>query len=377
MISIAQPLIGEDEKRAVMEVLDSGHIAQGPRVQQFEEEFAAWTGTRYAIAVSSGTAALHLALLAHDIGPGDQVITSSFSFMASASTIALSGAQPRFADIEPAYFTLDPEKILRQMTPSVRAIIPVHLFGQACDMDAISEIAERYGLIVIEDACQAHGAKWQGRMVGSFGTACYSFYPTKNMTTGEGGMVTTNDADLADRLRLLRNHGMRQRYVHETLGYNLRMMDMQAAIGLVQLGKVDQWNRQRQTNAEYLTEQLQSVAGVVTPQVRPGAEHVFHQYTVRVPNRSEVVQELQKAEIGVGIYYPTPIHLQQPFAARSLYTNLPVTEASALEVLSLPVHPSLSTQQLDTIVCELSAAVAKATAEITNMENTNPERVTV
>jgi dTDP-4-amino-4,6-dideoxygalactose transaminase len=231
-------MIGEEEKQALLEVLNSGHLAQGPKVQQFEEQFAAWVGARYAIAVSSGTAALHLALLAHGIGRGDRVITSSFSFMASASTIALTGAQPHFADIEAQYFTIDPEQILRQYTPHVRAIIPVHLFGQACDMEAIGEIADRYGLIVIEDACQAHGAKLNGRPVGSHGTACYSFYPTKNMTTGEGGMVTTNDAAIADRLRLLRNHGMRQRYVHEMLGYNLRMMDMQAALGIVQLQKV-------------------------------------------------------------------------------------------------------------------------------------------
>jgi dTDP-4-amino-4,6-dideoxygalactose transaminase len=357
MITIAQPVIGEEEKQAVMAVLDSGQLAQGPKVQEFEEEFAAWSGTKYAVAVSSGTAALHLALLAHEIGRGDHVITSSFSFMASASTVALTGAQPHFADIEPEYFTIDPEQIIRQYTPHVRAIIPVHLFGQACDMEAISEIAERYGLIIIEDACQAHGAKINGRKVGSFGTACYSFYPTKNMTTGEGGMITTNDATIADRLRLLRNHGMRQRYLHEMVGYNLRMMDLQAAIGLVQLRKLEQWNHQRQANAAYLTKALQGVPFVTVPSIRPGAEHVFHQYTVRVPNRNEVARELQQRGIGTGIYYPLPIHRQQPFADHAYYSYLPITEASAADVLSLPVHPSLTTQDLDTIVQTLCAVL--------------------
>ena len=360
MITIAQPLIGEEEKQAVMEVLNSGQLAQGPKVQQFEEEFAAWAGSKYAVAVSSGTAALHLALLAHGIGRGDHVITSSFSFMASASTVALTGAQPHFADIEADYFTIDPEQILRQYTPHVRAIVPVHLFGQACDMEAISEIADRYGLIIIEDACQAHGAKINGRQIGSFGTACFSFYPTKNMTTGEGGMVITNDATIADHVRLLRNHGMRQRYLHEMVGYNLRMMDLQAAIGLVQLRKIDQWNRQRQANAMYLTERLQSIPNVITPKIRPGAEHVFHQYTVRVPNRNEVARELQDNGIGTGIYYPLPIHRQQPFADHAYYSYLPTTEASAAEVLSLPIHPLLTTQQLDTIVDALSTALEKS-----------------
>lgn len=359
MIPIAAPIIGEEEKQAVLEVLNSGHLAQGPKVQEFEERFAAWVGARHAIAVSSGTAALHLALLAHGFGRGDRIITSSFSFMASASTIALTGAQPHFADIEAQYFTIDPEQILRQYTPNVRAIIPVHLFGQPCDMAAISEIAERYGLVIIEDACQAHGARLNDHFVGAHGTTCYSFYPTKNMTTGEGGMITTNDAAIADRLRLLRNHGMRQRYVHEILGYNLRMMDLQAALGIVQLQKVDCWNAQRQQNAAYLTERLSAIPSITTPAIRPGAEHVFHQYTIRVPNRNEVAIALQREGIGVGIYYPIPLHRQQPFADESYHTYLPITEASAADSLSLPVHPGLTRFELDAIVDKLSAILDK------------------
>lgn len=357
MITIARPWIGEEEKQAVLEVLDSGQLAQGPKVQQFEEEFAAWSGAKYAVAVVNGTAALHLALLAHEIGAGDVVITSPFSFIASASCVALAGAQVRFSDIEPQYFTVDPEMIRRQITPRVRAIIPVHLFGQMCDMTAIHEIAEQHGIAVIQDACQAHGATLYGHKIGEFGTACYSFYPTKNMTTGEGGMVTTDNPVIADRLRLLRNHGMRQRYFHESLGYNLRMMDLQAAIGLVQLRRLDSWNAQRKANATYLTEGLRDIPGMIPPQIRTGAEHVFHQYTIQIPNRDAVAQEMQRAGVGTGIYYPVPIHRQQPFAQEGQHTHLPISEASAENVLSLPVHPSLSLDDLDTIVAALKTAV--------------------
>lgn len=359
MIPIAQPMIGEEEKQAVLEVMSSGQLAQGAKVQAFEEAFAAWAGVRHAVAVSSGTAALQLALQAHEIGSGDVVITSPFSFIASASCIAHVGARPRFADIEPEYFTIDPEQIALQITPRVRAVIVVHLFGQACEMEPIMTTAERHGVVIIEDACQAHGARLHGRMVGFFGTACYSFYPTKNMTTGEGGMVTTNDPIIADRVRLLRNHGMRQRYVHERLGYNLRMTDMQAAIGLVQLGKLDGWNRQRRANAQYLTERLAPLRSVTTPAIRPGADHVFHQYTIRVAHRYQVAQALQQRGVGSGIYYPIPIHHQQPFAELGYDAYLPNAEACAGNVLSLPIHPALSPQDLDTV----AKAVAEAVAE--------------
>lgn len=334
----------------MLAVLDSGQLAQGPKVRAFEERFAEWCGVEYAVAVSSGTSALHIALLAHGIGPGDEVITPAFSFVASANCALFVGARPVFADIEPEYFTLDPSAVARLITSRTRAIVAVHLFGQPCDMDAIAALAREHNLVIIEDACQAHGAHLKGRPVGTWGTACYSFYPTKNMTTGEGGMITTNDAEVAERVRLIRDHGSRQRYVHEVLGYNLRMTDLQAAIGLVQLAKLETWNAQRQANAAYLTGRLAGTDGVVVPRIRAGATHVFHQYTIRIRDRDAAVRRLTERGIGVEVYYRTPIY-QQPLYRRLGYEDhLPQAEAASREVLSLPVHPSLTTAELDLIV---------------------------
>jgi perosamine synthetase len=350
MIPISRPLIGEEEIAAAVEVLQSGQLAQGPRVREFETRFAAWCGVEHAIATSSGTSALHIAMLAHEIGPGDEVITSPFSFVASANCALFVGAKPVFADIEPEYFTISPAEIARCVTPQTRAIVAVHLFGQPCDMETISGLAQDHNLVIIEDACQAHGALFGNRRVGSFGTACYSFYPTKNMTTIEGGMVTTNDPGIAARARLLRDHGSQQRYVHETLGYNFRMTDLQAAIGLAQLPKLKNWNDQRAANAKYLTRRLSKVAGVVTPSIREGATHVFHQYTIRVPERDAAAHRLTQLGIGVGIYYPTPIHLQPLYRKLGYDNELPHAEKACREVLSLPVHPSLSTDDLEILV---------------------------
>ncbi len=349
MISIAKPFIGDEEKVAVMEVLGSGQLAQGKRVREFEERFAEWVGARYAVAVSSGTTALHVALLAHGIGAGDEVITTPFSFIASANSVLYTGAAPRFADIEPDYYTIDPAAIEAQITPRTRAIIPVHLFGQPCDMDAIAEIADRYDLAIVEDACQAHGAQLDRRPLGTWGAACYSFYPTKNMTTGEGGMITTDDPALAERMRVIREHGMRVRYVHETLGYNFRMTDMQAAIGLVQLTRIDAWNEQRRRNAALLTARLAGAPGIETPKVRPGATPVFHQYTVAVNDRDRVIASLTERGVGYGIYYPIPIHQQQMYRERGYDDVLPVAEAASERVLSLPVHPALSEVELNEV----------------------------
>lgn len=350
MIPIARPLIGEDEKSAVLAVMTSGHIAQGPKVHEFESQFATLCGAEYGIATTSGTSALHVALMANRIGPGDEVITSPFSFIASANCALFVGAKPVFVDIEADYFTIDPEKIREKITPRTRAIEPVHLYGQACDMEAIGEIAREYNLVIIEDACQAHGAKFDGKPVGSFGTACFSFYPTKNITTGEGGMITTNDAEVAEKARLLRDHGSPVRYQHETLGYNMRMNDMQAAIGLTQLPKLAEWNSKRQANAAYLTQELSRLDGMVPPPVHEKAEHVFHQYTIRIPNRDEAAEKLREQGVGVGVHYPTPIH-QQPYYQELGYSDsLPVSETASKEVLSLPVHPSLSQADLEKIV---------------------------
>ncbi len=350
MIPIAKPILGPDEQKAILDVITSGQLVQGPKVREFETRFAELCGVEHAVAVSSGTTALHLALLAHQIGESDEVITSPFSFIASANCAFYVGARPVFVDIEPNYFTIDPAEIEARITPRTKAIIPVHLYGQACEMDAIVGIAEKYHLAIIEDACQAHGGLYKGRPVGSFGTACYSLYATKNMTTIEGGMLVTNDAQIAERARLLRNHGSPKTYQHVILGYNMRMTDLSAAVGLVQLAKLKEWNSIRRANAAYLSEKLAQVEGVVTPKVRLEGEHVFHQYTIRIPDRDNAAQRLREKGVGVGIHYPTPIH-QQPLYQDLGYADvLPVAEAACREVLSLPVHPSLTRADLDFIV---------------------------
>lgn len=350
MISIAKPYIGEEEKAAVMAVLESGQLAQGPRVKEFEEKFAAWCGAKYAVATSSGTSALHVALLAHGLGADDEIITTSFSFVASANCALFVGAKPVFADIEPDTFCIDPADVAKRLTPKTKAILPVHLYGQAADMEALAEIARQHNLVIIEDACQAHGAKLNGKPMGAWGTACYSFYPTKNMMTAEGGMITTNDPHIAEQARLIRDHGAPKRYQHELLGYNLRLTDMQAAIGLAQLKKVDGWNAQRQANAKYLDAKLAGLPNAITPAVRPGALHAYHQYTLRVKNRDAALKILTERGIGYGLHYGTPIH-QQPLYRKLGYTDaLPHSEAASREVVSIPVHPALSQSDLDQIV---------------------------
>lgn len=349
MIPIAQPIIEEQEISAVIDVLKSGHLAQGPRVRELEERFAKFCGVKHAIATSSGTTALHIALLAHEIGSGDEVITTAFSFIASANCVLYVGGSPVFADIEPEYYTLSPADIARRITKKTRAIIPVHLFGQPCDMEAITKLAQEHNLAIIEDACQAHGAKFGNRSVGSFGTACYSFYPTKNMTTIEGGMITTDDPVIAKKARLIRNHGSHQRYLHESLGFNFRMTDLAAAIGLSQLSRLKTWNEIRQSNAEYLTKSLAGLSGISTPLTREDVTHIFHQYTIRVSERDKLVERLSDRGIGYGIYYPIPIHQQPLYRNLGYVDSLPHTEKAAQEVLALPIHPSVSRKDLDFI----------------------------
>jgi len=243
MISMAKPVIGEEEKQAVLEVLDSGFLAQGPRVKAFEEAFAEMTGVKYAIATSSGTTALHLALLAHGIGEDDEIITSPFTFIASANCALFVGAKPVFVDVDERTFNIDASLIEAAVTEKTRAILPVYLYGLCCDMDAIMKIAEKHNLVVIEDACQAHAAEFGGKRAGSFGTGTFSFYPTKNITSAEGGMITTDDEAINETCRVIRNHGMRRRYYHDQLGYNLRMTDLHAAVGGAQLGKLEKFNK--------------------------------------------------------------------------------------------------------------------------------------
>ena len=360
MIHMAKPQIGDDEKKAVMEVLDSGIIAQGPRVKAFEEGFAAMCGTNHAIATTSGTTALHVALLANGIGRDDEVITSAFTFIASANSILFVGAKPVFVDIDPRTFNIDPSRIEAAITKKTKAILPVHLYGLSCDMEPIIKIAEEHGLIVIEDACQSHGADYKGRKVGSFGTGTFSLYPTKNITSAEGGMITTNDPAIDEKCRVLRQHGMRTRYYHDELGYNFRMTDIHAAIGLAQLNKLEKFNAQRRANARFLSENLQ---GVATPHVPEGSTHVFHQYTVRVPGGKRDALRFYLNEHGVGseVYYPVPIH-KQSFYVRDLgyHDHLPETEFATTEVLSLPVHPALSSADLETIVAAVNEFMEKS-----------------
>ena len=356
MIHIAKPQIGDEEKQAVLEVLDSGMIAQGPRVKAFEEAFAAMCGVKYAVATSSGTTALHVALLAHGIGAGDEVITSAFTFIASANSVLFTGARPVFVDIDPATFNLDPAKIEAAITPRTKAIMPVHLFGLTCDMEPLMEIAAKHGLIVIEDACQSHGAEYKGRRAGAFGTGTFSLYPTKNITSAEGGMITTDDPAIDEKCRVIRQHGMRRRYYHDELGFNFRMTDVHAAIGLAQLGKLERFNAARIANAATLNAHLR---GVITPTTPAGQRHVFHQYTIRVEGgrRDALMQHLTANGVGNMVYYPVPIH-QQTFYVNELGygdVRLPETERAAAEVLSLPVHPALSQADLEAIVAAVNS----------------------
>jgi dTDP-4-amino-4,6-dideoxygalactose transaminase len=337
-----------------MEVLESGMLAQGPKVAALEEAFAEVCEVKHAIATTSGTTALHLALLAHGIGEGDEVITTPFTFIASANSVLFTGAKPVFVDIEPDTFNIDPNLIEAAITPKTKAILPVHLYGYVCDMDAIMAIAEKHDLAVIEDACQAVGASFKGKKAGSFGTGTFSLYATKNVMSGEGGMITTEDDEVADFCRMVRSHGMKVRYYHDMLGYNYRMSDLHAAIGLAQMDRLDTFNKQRKANAAYLNEHLTSV---VTPKVKPGYDHVWHQYTIRLDgdrDRDAAVKQLNEAGVGTGIFYPVPVHEQGYMRDLVGEYRLPVSEKMAQEVISLPVHPQVTQSDLKKIVEEVN-----------------------
>jgi dTDP-4-amino-4,6-dideoxygalactose transaminase len=357
MIPISKPILGEEEKKAVLKILDSGNLAQGVKVEEFERKFAKYIGTRYAIATSSGTSALHIALLANDVGPGDEVITTPFTFIASSNAILYCGARPVFVDIGED-FDINPDLIEKKITKKIKAILPVHLFGYPADMDKIMKIAKRYHLVVIEDACQAHGASIQRKKVGSFGTGCFSFYPTKNMTTGEGGVITTNDKKVAERAKLLRNHGMKQKYRHEIIGFNFRMTDIAATIGLEQLKKIEKFNKKRIANADYFNKNIKTKK-VILPVCKENYRHVYHQYVIRITDndprlRDKVIKILRKEGIESVIHYPLPIYRQKPYLKLGYKEHLPNTERFSKEVLSLPVHPALSKKELNQIISVLN-----------------------
>ncbi len=376
MIKLAHPIIGDDEKRAVIAALESGQLAQGPRVAAFEQAFAAYVGTKHAVAVANGTAALHVALLAHDIGASetraerprsgdgtDEVIVPAFSFAATANTVLLVGARPVFVDVRDDDFNIDVGAIEAAITPRTRAIVAVHLYGQMCDIDAVAAICARRGLVLIEDAAQAVGASVGAIQAGSTGAGCFSFYATKNLTTGEGGMITTNDDTVAERARVLRSQGEPTRYVTEELGYNYRMSEVAAALGHAQLQKLDARNDLRRANAARLNELLASNEKIVTPRELPERRHVWHQYTIRVPagreSRNRLQASLGERGIESATFYPAPIH-RQPLYKRLGYgdAEMPVADRLASEVLSLPVHPALSPADVEAI----AAAVNEATA---------------
>lgn len=362
MIPIAQPLISDQEIDEVVKVLKSGFIAQGPKVAEFEEKFADYIGVEHAVATTSGTTALHLSLLTLRIEKDNEVITTPFSFAATANSILFTGARPVFVDIDSKTFNLDPNKIEEAINKKTKAIMPVHLYGQPADMDPIKKIAEENNLWIVEDAAQAHGAQYHNQMVGSLGDiACFSFYPTKNMTTGEGGMITTDSDELADAARILRSHGESERYNHTILGYNFRMTDIAAAIGLVQLKRLDEFTKSRIENSEYLTTHIDTIEGITPPFVLDQVKHVFHQYTVRVGDgkRDAVKDFLSELGVGTGVHYPKTIYEQKLYQDLRITGNCPQAENAASEVLSLPVHPGLTVGDLGDIVNLLEEASEK------------------
>jgi len=359
MVKLVDPIIGDEEKRAVMEVLNSGMIAQGPKTQKLEEEFAKFCGTKYAIAVNSGTSALHTALYALGIKPGDEVITTPFTFVATANSIIMQGATPIFADIDSKTFNLDPKDVEKKITEKTKAIIPVDLFGQIYDYSYIKEIAQKHGLYILEDAAQAVGAELEGQKAGSFGDiGAFSLYATKNLISGEGGIITTNNEELMERAKMFRHHGQSEktRYEYYDLGYNYRMTDIQAAIALEQLKKIDSLNEKRIQNAFFLNQGLSNIKCLKVPYVNQGNKHVYHQYTVKITpeanlTRDQVKEELTKRGIGCAVYYPKPLHLH-PFFKKMGYKegDFPVAEEMSKRVLSLPVQPKLTKEEIERVI---------------------------
>ena len=343
--------IKNEVDEAVLGVLGSTKYALGPEVAKFEEEFAAYQGAEFGVAVNSGTSALHAALLAAGVGPGDEVITVSMTFIATAAAISYTGATPVFIDIDPTTFTMNPAKIEEKITARTKAILPVHLYGQAADMTPIMEIAQRHGLIVIEDAAQAHGAEYQGKRVGSIGhMGTFSFYPGKNLGAyGEGGIVTTNNVDYANKMRLLRDWGQEKKYHHDMLAYNYRMDGVQGAILRVKLRQLDNWTELRRSHASQYDEGLNQ-SGIPRATEVPGRRHVYHIYSVFHPERQRLQAALQEAEIHTGMHYPIPVHLQKPYQNMGYSEgSLPVTERVALEQLSLPMFAELTKKQVDRV----------------------------
>lgn len=362
MIEISAPVIETEEIQAATKVLRSGQLTQGPKVMELEAAFARFCGTKYAVALSSGTAAIHAALFAAGIGEGDEVITTPYTFIATINPIIMLGAKPVLVDIDPDTFNINPKLIKSAITSKTKAIIPVDLYGQPCDYDAIDSIAKESSLVVVEDACQAVGAEYKGSKTGALGDiGCISLYATKNIMSGEGGMITTNDKQYEAITRRFRQHGMTTQYEYDGVGLNYRMTDLQAAIAVEQLKKVTLLNSLRQKNAKSLDEGLKQVSGIVLPIRAKDRSHVFHQYTIRVTDkfplsRDELVAELKAKGIMAGIYYPKPLHFYKHVADLGYKPgDFPVSELAASQALSLPIHPSLKTTDIDYIIRTISA----------------------
>ncbi|NVM54484.1 MAG: DegT/DnrJ/EryC1/StrS family aminotransferase [Candidatus Helarchaeota archaeon] len=362
MIPVNIPLLGDKEKEAVLKVLESGMLThkagKGPMVSEFEKKFSNYIKVKHSIALNSGTAALHAALLALDIKSGDEVIIPSFTFVATASVALHVGAKPIFVDIDPEIYTMDPQEVEKVITPKTKAIVPVHLFGHPADLDPLKELAAKHDLVLIEDACQAHGALYKGQQVGSVGDiACFSFYPSKNMTTGEGGMLTANNDDIAETVRMIINHGEKEAYQTMRLGHNFRMPEVAAAIGTVQIDKLPKFIEQRRKNAQKLTSLLKDNPNIQLPIVRDWAEHSWYLFTIRTlqdktsMTRDSFVKKMHEAGVGAAVYYKTPLHLIPYY--KKLYNfqggKFPKTEKAADEVVSLPVHPGVKSEQISFI----------------------------
>ncbi len=352
--------IKDEIDRAVLDVLAAGVYINGPNVRALEDEIARYAGTQHAVALNSGTDALHLALRALDIGPGDEVITTPFTFVATTEAIGMVGATPVFADIDPRTFNLDPSSIERAVTPRTRAILPVHLYGLMSGMDEVLAIAGRHGLPVVEDCAQAIGAQWEGRPAGSIGTiGCFSFFPSKNLGAyGDGGMLVTDDAEIAAHVKRLRAHGAAVKYYHDELGVNSRLDEIQAAILRVKLRHLDEWIDARRASAARYSSSLNKLSGVETPSAPASSRHVYHQYTVRVGEREEVARALEQRGIQTMIYYPVPLHLQAVHASLGYgMGDFPEAETAAIEVLSLPMFPELEDAEVDRTIEALESAI--------------------
>ncbi len=361
LIPMAEVRFSDEEMEAALEVLRSGKLAQGEMVRAFEEAFAHYVGARYAVAASSGTAALHLAYLAV-LEPGGEVLVPTFTHISTASMIHFAGCRPVFCDIDPRTFTLDVDDARRRVTARTRAVVPVHLFGNACKVEEVLAFAQEHRLRVVWDACQAHGTRYQGRDVGSFDDlACYSFYPTKNLFVGEGGMVTTNDPSLYEKLKLLRSHGQERKYYHTLLGFNYRMTEMEAALGHRQLQRLEHLIARRRANAEFLDAQLSGVSGIQVPWVESGVRHTYNQYSILLTDdridRDAFVTSLRAHGVETGVHYPIPLHLQPALGSYAEGVHLPVSEEVARRILSLPVHPGLSEEDLEQVVGAVRAAI--------------------